>query len=250
MDNISNPELINAVKEMTKQYKLTKATKILNILIYSSTGISIAILIIYETVNLSKSALIIFLVLMFINLAVFVLSLTADICIYINAQNAQKMIRKYAESEGEKNSLKDYSWVIGAEYLYSNSSKVQKEFERTRQQRKQLLQKRISINGDPNQSLSMARLLASQGDLEQMLILFIFCFYGISMERDDKASFYWATKLGESNHPQGTYFLAMCYFGGVGTQIDYEKAYIYLKKASDLGSEDAKSELTGMGLKC
>ena len=68
---------------------------------------------------------------------------------------------------------------------------------------------------------------------------------GVGVKKDLKKSFIW-TKESARKFPEGELNLGVYYLYGIGTDMSYEKAYEYIKKAADKGLPLAQVRLAGL----
>lgn len=84
---------------------------------------------------------------------------------------------------------------------------------------------------------------AEDGDLQCMNDLAMLYLNGDNeTQADPEKALYWFKKMAEEGEPSGMYNLALMYAKGHGTKRDLAKAAEWMKKAADMGDEDAPKE--------
>jgi len=84
------------------------------------------------------------------------------------------------------------------------------------------------IKGENNfQKLTALHKEAENGSHDAQIKLAVYLM-NFSLPQYDKAAFYWATKAAKNTSIESMFLLGTCYFEGIGTPINYEKAFAIL----------------------
>ncbi|MBN9286742.1 MAG: hypothetical protein BGO43_02360 [Gammaproteobacteria bacterium 39-13] len=98
---------------------------------------------------------------------------------------------------------------------------------------------------DKHAAIEFLRLAANGGSTDAQIKL-AKILVEFSLPQYDKVAFYWADKAATGNNPEAKYLLGSYYLDGIGTQVDYEKAFHIFSDLADQGNALAEFKLGQM----
>lgn len=113
---------------------------------------------------------------------------------------------------------------------------------------KNLFEEALSLykEGRLKEALEKFTVLAEQGHAMSQFIVGNMYDFGESVPRDYERAFLWYKKAAEQGHPDSEYNLGVFYADGKGTERNYEKAIEWFTKAANRGNQKAKQEVINL----